>query len=544
VAQTAGVFSGGTACNGQTTITIATFNSTTLSPGDVTWICGIINQPAGGPGLDISQSGTSANPIVINFDTGAVLEAPYWGTNRNSAIYLSNQSYITINGGNTTSATGNNFPTEPTFWTSGVIQNYANGSSGTSACPGINNVGPSSSWTSACSNTVANTSGLITATDVSHIIIENLRVGPVIALSGSNNGALGCGGQCQQAIQIYSDNILVTNNQLVWAGEGVDDGGGGTYVNVTISHNYFTEDGWGIALPGPSVDTSGMYVDDNWMSDWTAWVSTGTHLNGVYSYNCNSSGGIPILYLWNNVFYGNTGASGWTAWVHLGNDCAPPGRSWTDGPGLQAWNNLCVVSYTSGNGCIEMNGGTGNNIWNNTLIQTVPSLGGCAFQGGVGGGSGNINQTNNFQNNVIQGYGTAYCFGSGGIAAFTASNNVYGLQGSGSNYFQSNSINTNSLSSWQSACGCDAGSAAQLGSALAGLTNYGFVSTGFMGIGAGANLSNIATGNLASLEDNSTFGGTSTPVQRTVPWTVGAYQMNSGTAGQPPAPENLTASVQ
>jgi hypothetical protein len=81
IAQSAGTFSGGSACNGQTTITPATFNGITNAPGDVNYICGAISAPGGTSGLLVVKgSGSAGSPVTIKFDAGAVISAPYWGT--------------------------------------------------------------------------------------------------------------------------------------------------------------------------------------------------------------------------------------------------------------------------------------------------------------------------------------------------------------------------------------------------------------------------------------------------------------------------------
>jgi len=104
VAQSAGTFNGGTACNGQTTISAATFNSTKNSPGDVDYVCGTITGSAGGAVLTVVGSGSSGNPITLIFDTGASLSAPYcnWAGNSSGCLVISTpytpQSYIVVNG--------------------------------------------------------------------------------------------------------------------------------------------------------------------------------------------------------------------------------------------------------------------------------------------------------------------------------------------------------------------------------------------------------------------------------------------------------------
>ncbi|MGA8528797.1 MAG: hypothetical protein WB622_03725, partial [Acidobacteriaceae bacterium] len=59
IAQTAGTFSGGKACSGQTTITPATFNNTTNAAGDVNYVCGTITVAANTEALIVNGSGTS-----------------------------------------------------------------------------------------------------------------------------------------------------------------------------------------------------------------------------------------------------------------------------------------------------------------------------------------------------------------------------------------------------------------------------------------------------------------------------------------------------
>src|SRR5580704_11367131 len=65
IAQSAGTFSGGSACDGQQAITPATWNSTSESPGDISYVCGTINASPGATVLTIGWSGTSSAPIQL-----------------------------------------------------------------------------------------------------------------------------------------------------------------------------------------------------------------------------------------------------------------------------------------------------------------------------------------------------------------------------------------------------------------------------------------------------------------------------------------------
>jgi len=76
-------FSGGTACNGQTAITLATWNATAESAGDVTWVCGTITVAQSGNGFVFGWGGASGNPLVLNFDMGSILQSNAFGTASN-----------------------------------------------------------------------------------------------------------------------------------------------------------------------------------------------------------------------------------------------------------------------------------------------------------------------------------------------------------------------------------------------------------------------------------------------------------------------------
>ncbi|HUB07120.1 MAG TPA: hypothetical protein VMB50_08965, partial [Myxococcales bacterium] len=125
IAQTAGTFTGGIACNGRTAITPAAFNALTPGPGDVNYLCGTITIPANTEGLIVNGSGAAGNPITIYFDSGAVLQSPYWpGAGSGAAIDTAGNDYVTVDGNG--GANG---------YTEGVIQATLNGNPG-ATCPG------------------------------------------------------------------------------------------------------------------------------------------------------------------------------------------------------------------------------------------------------------------------------------------------------------------------------------------------------------------------------------------------------------------------
>jgi hypothetical protein len=353
VAQTAGTFSGGTACNEQTAITPATFNGLTLSPGDITWLCGVINVSSGANGIKIAQSGTSSSPITLLFDTGgAILQSPVFGNGANSGIYLSGQSWNVVNGGNTGNTTGG------TTRTSGIVQNYATGTSGATNCPGISNT-----FTGACSNQIINTTP-IEMTGASNIIIENLgQLLTTVVTPGSSSPGNGAPGS--DAIHFQGSNVTITNNQFLHSGMGVDNTTYNNDSNTVISYNDFQDDAWGIGCAGGTVTNSNYQVFGNHFHNWTSWYNSNAHLNGIFCFN-GSGGGISTFYLRDNLFDGTMSATGWTTWLHFGSDAGGP-RS--NGTGLVAWNSVVVSTVWLANGLLQLSGGSANQVYNNTFMQ-------------------------------------------------------------------------------------------------------------------------------------------------------------------------------
>src|SRR5271154_6077718 len=97
IAQTAGTFTGGSACNGQTAITPTTWKATAESAGDISYICGTISGTTNFQPIVFGWSGSSGNPITLIFDTGASIQASYCSAT--GCINVNGHNYITINGG-------------------------------------------------------------------------------------------------------------------------------------------------------------------------------------------------------------------------------------------------------------------------------------------------------------------------------------------------------------------------------------------------------------------------------------------------------------
>src|SRR5271170_6563851 len=72
--------------------------SATQQPGNVLHLCGTFSLPANTPFVSAVNSGTSASPITLRFETNAIVEAPYF-TNGYSAVISLYRDYWILDGG-------------------------------------------------------------------------------------------------------------------------------------------------------------------------------------------------------------------------------------------------------------------------------------------------------------------------------------------------------------------------------------------------------------------------------------------------------------
>lgn len=496
IAQTAGTFSGGKACNGQTTITPATFNNTNNSPGDVNYICGTITVAANTEALIVNGSGSSASPVTINFDSGAVLSSPEWPTDGSGgAIDLGSNSYITINGNG--GANG---------YTQGIIQATANGDSGAACLSG------------SCTYH-GDSNGIEASGGNSNITIEGLSIIDMyVTASGVPNGG---GGTCTY-VHGKVTNWTVTNNlfhDVAWCVQFQFDSG--TSSNITVSNNTIYNVDHGIIFGGPhsgqsltNVNIYGNNIHDysNWDTSQNIWHHDGIH---IWGYNDDGSDPISNINIYDNKFGGCVG-NNVTAHIFVERN----GGSTTN---VKIYNNTLIDTCNGqdGDGLLTTGVDGGYQIYNNTIIGTANDT--CM------GTSSSPNVT--FINNVVSGCGTLMYIASGGsFVSGGLHNNIY-ANCSGSNCFNYRGNFTGSLSSWQSETGQDASPSSYVSSA--NLTPAGVPQAGSAVIGAGANLTSLGITGL-----NSDIVGT--PRSATGSWTVGAY---TTTGAAPAAPTNLTGTV-
>lgn len=527
LSQTAGVFNGGSLCNGQSTQTYTDFNNssnwtsgtpsgTQIGPGTTVVLCGTISAPAGSTPLTAQGNGSSGSPVTIVFDTGASLQEGYFGAG--GAINLNSKTYITVNGAN-----------------KGTIEATTNGTSGSNSCP-------SGSCTTQQSSQGITNPG-------SNDIIENLTVGPMYVVASTSDSAW-------TALQIncfelgsssyVSSNLTATGNtahDCLTGFEFYANGGGSNY---TLSNNTSHGTCWGAdVIENGATSFNNIYIFGNHDYDHSKWgASASCHSNALHLFQANncSSCSVNGFYYYNNEDDG-PGAPDTTAELQLDNNGGNSGV--TNG---NIFNN--VFSWTSSDcsgTCDAQLGlwtGSGWLVDNNTFIgnATGSTPGGPLFsddQSGV---------TFAFENNALTTSNQEMKVNTGLPLAGSPDYNIYANSPSSGQVFicSSNFYSAAQFSGWASCIGNETHSAYY---ATAPLPNCNSTSdcsnaqpqAGSTLIGSGTNLYSLCNG-----QPNPGIGalcydkaGHARP--STGNWDIGAYQHSTG--GLNP-PTSLTGVVQ
>jgi hypothetical protein len=297
IAQSAGTFSGGSACNGQTAITPATWNSTTISPGDVSYVCGsITSSTQGGNALTVHNSGTSGSPITILFDTGAsMVSTGWWGnyppnsacSSCTGAITDNGYSWIVIDGGS-----------------NGLIENSLAGCTTSSSCDnGAGGAGtghPATCPAGACTQSPGGNGsvGIHLGGSADNIIIRNLHIGPLYIGTGTNASVTDTGGAGAVGIRIDSDltTAQIYNNSLISEQDGVYGGIDGS----------LGPDG----CPGPPSFTFGT------LTSGAVCIAFNNLSDGNWHATFNDGGANNVVNFYGNDL-GDVGSTpGWTNWAY------------------------------------------------------------------------------------------------------------------------------------------------------------------------------------------------------------------------------------
>jgi hypothetical protein len=457
-----------------------------IGPGTTVHLCGNFTGSANSTMLTVQGNGSSGNPVVIFFENGADLNAPYWGGN--GAIACSNHNYITIDGNNT-----------------GIIENTANGTSLS------NQQSSKGMYFDNCDNI-----------EVKNLTIRNIYKRDVGDTSANGSGTyeifFGAG---SDHISVHDSNLSQSRNLIFVAYQTVTDV---EIYNVTGDYS-----SWMFILGDNNSNASGtgILIHDNTLGPHiNLWLDGGAntmHADGimVFAANSNSSATAQI---YNNYVHGDmcsTSGVNCTGYIYVqGNQ------------GTQIFNNVVVAESGGGEGNIVVRGNspglapTNTRIYNNTLVGPHGTVG--IKNGGGMAGTGMV-----VQNNVFVNLGIAMIFGPNSTASLSSSdhNDFFGVT-------KTVAINGDSgpehdymaLSDWQ-AQGFDSTST----NANPNLTPAYVPNPGSAVIGLAANLTSLG---IAAL--NFDKAGTARPSSG--PWNSGAYQTAPGSGLAPPT--GLQASVQ
>ena len=457
-----------------------------IGPGTTVHLCGTFNGTPGQQLLVVRGDGTSASPITIRFESGALLTAPYWSAM--GAIFMQGRNYITIDGGGT-----------------GVIQNTASGTN-----------------LQYQQDTRAIYAPGCTACIIQNITIANLYVHTSVADSAVRQTAVNC------VYWVGANNITINNVTCHDAGWAFAGNGN----NFTLEYSNIYNIDHGVAF-GASGTTSGFTVHDNHFHDYTNWDTTNNayHHDGLHFWGQNG-GVVTNGTIYNNLFDGDSGVN-ITAHIYLQDSV----------DNVAVYNNVFIEPDNRTNIVLWFNGQTGS-----TPLVGGPATGNSAYNnfikaGGHSRGAG-IYALSQFQftafNNVLLGGNSDISIQGGGSFSSTGVDyNVYEdlLADAGvRNALVFQGKDYNALADWQAACHCDQ-HAKLVPVSKINAGSLGQLLPGSVAISSAANLMSITTGPLAALARDKI--GTLRQVSGN--WDAGAYKF--GSAPGPAAPSGVAATV-
>jgi hypothetical protein len=443
--------------------------ATQVGPGTTVHLCGVFNASAGASGyLNIQGSGSNGNPITVLFEPGAVLQAPYWGTN--GAITASGRNYLIIDGG-----------------TNGVIQATANGTNFTNRQNGVG----------------------VLVTNCNNCEVRNLTVANMYVHAfnpGDSNG-----GSSYAIRYVNGSNISIHHNTLHDSSWCAFYAYTTTPVNVSIHHNTIYNCNGSIVvgsgLTGATVN--GVLVYRNTIHDSANWddAADNNHHDAIHLWAVHPNSVWSNVQIFNNYAYGDWGIHT-TALVFIEANGGGAG-SGTNG----IYNNVFVASNSAAdppaNGDISLQG-DGWFVLNNAFINDSNA--------GGGGGAVQADSGNNvtMENNVMVSPSTAFNFPAG-TSIYMGDHNDYYNVGNVVPFFYGGST-YNTLAAFAAASGSEQGSITD----NPNLSSAGVPAAGSVVIGAGVNRTFFCGTFTALCLD---AAGHQRPA--TGPWDIGAFQFSA-----------------
>lgn len=466
-----------------------------IGPGTTVTICGTFTGGAGSTEFTFQGSGSTSAPIVMLFDTGTVLSAPYWGGN--GAININGSSNIVLNGGS-----------------NGTVQNTANGTT----------------------LTYQTGSYGIELGNASYVEIKNLNIINLYQRSGT---AAEVDQTSIRAIDwaTGASNITIDNNTIHDGGWAIN--GNGDNIIIGPGNDVYNFDHDYAGAPAHLI------VHDNHFHDWGIWDSTSDayHHDGIHCF-AGSGGNTQLLAIYNNQFDGATAGSA------LGmNQFIFPESSSTaclvSGGTAYIFNNV-MIANSSMPAFFDLqavgSGQTGSIVANNTMINN---------QGSSGSSLISNFQTSGLTYAVNNATGGSASLVGGNTFPVTLDYNFYEGCATGNCFFISD-IDTGSFASWQSS-GYDVHGNASLSSnnyfSLPSACVPGSVGasctpqSGSPLIGKGMNLYSVCNGQPNPGLGALCFDKNGNARPSSGAWDVGAYS-GSTTSSAPNPPTGLNAVVQ
>jgi hypothetical protein len=451
-----------------------------IGPGTTVHICGTITAPAGASSfLSFQGSGTNGNPITLKFENGAILTAPYWGTQ--GAITVNGVSYAVVDGGS-----------------NGIVQATANGTGLTYQQNGAG------VWLSNCSNC-----------EVKNLSISNIYVHN--SLSDEN------GGGSYSIYWLGGSNVTIDNNT-------VDDAkwclyfaypGGTTISDVNIYSNTIYNCDHGVVVGdgnGNAILNGSNSVHDNIIHDFSNWDDNqnGNHHDGIHVWAAHTGSQVTGLSIYNNYIYGQPG-------THMNSHIYIAGGIGTI-TGTYLFNNVMANPNSAAapaSGFIA-DYGTNTNILNNTMQGSSKSnTGGICILTYLSG--------NTIRNNICSTVYVGIYVEPGSSIGTSDYNDFYNL----SSVAFDNSNWYSTIADWRSAPGSPDVHGVSGNPLLSSTFQLG---TGSAAIGVGADLSSLGINAL-----NLDKAGAQRP-SGSVFWDMGAFQAG-GSSSAPNPPSGLTAVV-
>lgn len=477
----------------------------TTTNDTIVHLCGTITASSNSTALTFQASGTSGHPITLLWETGAILQAPYFAASSGGGacgggICAHGLTDFVIDGGS-----------------NGIIQNTANGT-------GLAN---------------QQSSLMIDEVQCNRCTVKNLHFNNIYVRTSPSDTAID---ETQMACIQFdgASNALIQGNhfdQVGWCVKDAFDTVGGA--NLEISQNYWVHFAHGIMIAANAAATVTGTVkihDNEFDGPGTTWDGSGCpfHQDGIHLFGTGTTTVMDSLYMYNNYFHGDWGQCP-TGFVFEESGTSP-----VDIKDGNYWNNVGVLNSSgqveNTNGWFNLYGKVGFTMRfvNNTMIGTgVADNTNCIVLNGNG--------TLILENNTISKCGDPIYIQSLPTAA-TIDYNLYGTTTctNGGNcfitpgpVFQSSFANFKTWCTGAAFTGCEAHGVSNTSPLL---NADGSPQASSPAISAATNLSSTASGNLASLQNDTTKGNTRTALARpggATAWDIGAYQFAAASGGVP-----------